>query len=294
MRTLDPAFAAHLRTGATTLATCWLVRRADGAALGFTDHDRALAFDGRVFEPQSGASGAALEATSDLAVDNTEIAGALTSDRLSAADLARGAYDGASVEIWRVNWRAPAERMLLRRGVIGDVTRRGEAFTAEIRGASAGLDRVEGRVFQRLCDATLGDARCGVDIDAPALRGAGVVIAAAGAEGFTASGLGAFAARWFEHGRLDWTHGANAGARGWVKTHGAGAGGTAIALWTPAGAPIAPGDRFDIRAGCDRARATCRGKFDNLVNFRGFPDMPGNDAAISYPVKSDRNDGGRR
>jgi len=28
------------------------------------------------------------------------------------------------------------------------------------------------------------------------------------------------------------------------------------------------------------------------VNFRGFPHMPGNDFALSYPMPGDANDGG--
>ena len=170
MRALSPEFEAHLRSGATTLATCWLLRRSDGAKLGFTDHDRALSFDGCVFEPQAGASGSALEASSDFSVDNSEIEGALSSAHLSAEDLAAGRYDGAEVEIWRVNWASPEQRVLLRRAVLGDVTRKGGAFSAELRGLSARLDRVEGRVFGRLCDAVLGDARCRVDARDQALK----------------------------------------------------------------------------------------------------------------------------
>jgi uncharacterized phage protein (TIGR02218 family) len=295
MRALDPAFLAHLQSGATTLATCWRLQRADGGALGFTDHDRPISFDGCVFEPEAGVSGSALEASSDFSVDNSDIEGALSSAYLSAEDLAAGRYDGAEVEIWRVNWAEPAQRVLLRRAVLGDVTRKGGAFSAELRGLSSRLDRVEGRVFQRLCDAVAGDARCGVDLDAAAYKGAGAVSSVSDAQRFLASGLAAFAAGWFEHGRITWVSGANAGAQGWVKAHGLAANGDAsIALWTPAGAGIAPGDAFEIRAGCDRRRDTCVAKFANVINFRGFPDMPGNDAAISYPVKSGRNDGGKR
>jgi len=54
MKTLSPGLQAHLDAGTTTLAWCWRISRADGVALGFTDHDRALAFDGTEFEPESG------------------------------------------------------------------------------------------------------------------------------------------------------------------------------------------------------------------------------------------------
>ncbi|MGE0410359.1 MAG: DUF2163 domain-containing protein, partial [Amphiplicatus sp.] len=222
MRALDPLFAAHLAGGATTLATCWRIERADGEVFGFTDHDRALSFGGESYEPETGAEGSALASSADLAVDNQEIAGALSSARLSAGALASGRFDGAAVEIWRVNWADTDQRLLLKRGVIGEVKREGGRFTAEIRGAAAALDETRGRVYQRLCDARLGDARCGVDLDAPAFKGEGAVQSLVDEARFVATGLEGFADDWFAHGRLDWTTGANAGTQGHVKAQAGG------------------------------------------------------------------------
>ena len=290
MRAIDPELAAHLAGGATTLATCWRIARKDGAVHGFTDHDRPLAFGGALFEPDAGADGAALVSTSDLGVDNSEIAGALSSDRLAPELLASGRFDGATVEIWRVNWAAPAQRLLLKRGAIGEVRREGGRFFAEIRGLGAALERTEGRVYQRGCDAVLGDARCGVDLLAPARRAVSEVALVLDEARFSASDLEGYAAQWFADGRIDWLSGANAGTSGHVRSHGA----DELALWTPPGAAIAPGDAFAVFAGCDKSFATCRSKFANALNFRGFPHMPGADAAISYPLRSERNDGGKR
>lgn len=294
MRALSPAFAAHLSSGATTLATCWKITRADGAVLGFTDHDAALSFDGCVFAPDAGADGAMLQSSADLSVDNTEIAGALDHDALSAEDLSGGRYDGARVEIWRVNWADASARALLKRGVIGEVVREGARFRAEIRGESERLDRVEGRLFQRGCDAVCGDARCGVDLSAPAFQGQGVVTAVLDDQRFLASGLALFAPGWFAEGALLWTDGVNAGARSAVKAHDKTAGAEALSLWLPAGRAVAAGDAFTVTAGCDKRAETCAQKFANLINFRGFHLMPGDDFAISYPLKSGKNDGGRR
>ena len=53
-----------------------------------------------------------------------------------------------------------------------------------------------------------------------------------------------------------------------------------------------PGDTFSVFAGCDKTFATCKAKFDNALNFRGFPHLPGNDAAYAYVVDGGRFDGG--
>jgi uncharacterized phage protein (TIGR02218 family) len=59
-----------------------------------------------------------------------------------------------------------------------------------------------------------------------------------------------------------------------------------VELWQePAQAPVA-GDTFTVAAGCDKQLATCRTKFSNTVNFRGFPHMPGNDFVTSYVRRS--------
>jgi hypothetical protein len=46
MKTLDSALAEHIASGTTTLCRCWKLIRKDGTVLGFTDHDRDIAFDG--------------------------------------------------------------------------------------------------------------------------------------------------------------------------------------------------------------------------------------------------------
>ncbi|KAA0072514.1 hypothetical protein CIW50_24715 [Tardiphaga sp. P9-11] len=47
---------------------------------------------------------------------------------------------------------------------------------------------------------------------------------------------------------------------------------------------IAAGDAFTVTADCDKMLATCRDRFGNVDNFRGFPDIPGNDFVMSYPT----------
>lgn len=287
MRTLSPDFAAHLARGATTLCHCWLVERRDGVRLGFTDHDEPVEFEGVLFEPESGFDAAEWSATNDLAIDHGEAAGALSSDRLTADDLSAGRYDGAAVTLYRVNWRAPAERLVLARAHMGEIERRASQFTVELRGQAEALSRTVGRVYQRTCDAVVGDARCGVDLDTPQFTTDGTVTRLLDEQRFLADGLAGFEARWFDHGAIRWMTGANAGLAGHIKTHSPGPQGTAIELWVPTGTPIEVGDRFVARAGCDRRADTCRNKFSNLINFRGFHLMPGNDFAVSYPVRGE-------
>ncbi len=287
MRALPQTLQNHLDSGATTLCWCWRVTRRDGVRLGFTDHDRDLAFDGTTFEAASGFTASDMRQSVGLAVDNLDVESALRSETLSEDDLAQGLFDDARIEIFRVNWQNPSERVLLRTGSIGEVRRTEHGFAAEIRGLSHYLQQEKGRSYQFTCDADLGDARCGVDLNQAAFTGAGAVTVAISARQFEASGLSAFADEWFTRGLLTWTSGANAGQAMEVKRHVVGTGTVTIELWQAMAKPVSVGDTFTITAGCDKRIETCEAKFANVLNFRGFPHMPGNDFVTSYPNRDD-------
>jgi uncharacterized phage protein (TIGR02218 family) len=55
--------------------------------------------------------------------------------------------------------------------------------------------------------------------------------------------------------------------------------------------PMAIGDTFVICAGCDKRLETCRAKFANVANFRGFPHIPGQDAVIRYASRDGGHEG---
>ncbi|MGU3666401.1 DUF2163 domain-containing protein [Methylobacterium sp. A49B] len=287
MRDIPEAFAAHLAGGVTTLCRCWSLRRRDGLALGFTDHDRDLMVAGLVHEARTGLEAAEARAELGFAVSGGDVAGALSSFGLTEADIAGGLYDGASVETWLVDWTNPGTRLLLDLATIGEVRREGDAFVAELRGLTHRLDAERGRSYRATCGADLGDARCRVDL--AAWRTTGRVTATPEPATLSAELAGAFADGLFTGGRLTWTEGANAGHAADVRLQL----GALIELWTVPPRPITPGDGFSLTAGCDKRLATCRDRFANTVNFQGFPHMPGNDAVARAVPGSDHTlDGG--
>lgn len=284
MRQIPEGLAAQLAGGATTLCNCWRIARRDGVTLGFTDHDEDIVLGGVTCRAGSGFEGTEVEQRFGLAVTGSEIHGALADDGITEKDLSEGRYDAAAVELWLVDWSNPENRLLQRAGTIGEVRREGAAFAAEIRGLAHQLDQERGRIYAGSCDADLGDARCKIALDDPQYRGEGEIAAAEGAGLFTASGLETFADDWFSRGRLVWLSGANADLGAEIKSHRAEAGAVRLSLWQTPVHAIAPGDAFAITAGCDKRFETCRAKFANAINFRGFPHLPGNDFLLSYAV----------
>jgi len=291
VKAIPPALQAHLDEGTTTLAWCWRIVRADGVTLGFTDHDRTLTFDGTDFEPESGFAASEVRSESDLSVDAQDAQGVLSSDRITETDILDGRWDNAAVEVWRVNWSATSQRLLMRRGAIGQIRRGRLAFVAEVRSLAHVLGQTVGRTFQASCDAALGDARCGVNLDAPAFKGTGAIIDLLRDRAFTASGLGGFTSGWFTFGTLDWTSGASAGRRAEVLSHDLVDGVAVLTLLEAPVRAIAGADTFTIRAGCDKRIATCGTKFANVANFRGFPNIPGQDAVLRYATTDGGHEG---
>jgi len=289
---VSDALAAHLAAGTTTLCRCWAVARRDGITLGFTDHDNDLSFDGILFRADSGLTGQALQQTTGLAVDNGEAMGALRSDTVTEADLVAGRYDAAEVRAWLVNWADVGQRHLLFRGTIGEVQTGGGAFRAELRGLTETLGQPMGRVYQRHCNARLGDAACGVDLSDPAYMAEADVIAASGGVALRLRGLGGFGAEWFARGRLEVLSGPAAGLSAMIKSDTPDGAERRLTLWQDLRVAIAAGDRVRVQAGCDKRAETCKAKFGNFAQFRGFPHIPGEDWLMAVPRSDGTNDGG--
>lgn len=289
---LDAGLGAHLKTGLTTTCRAWAITRKDGVVFGFTDHDMPLGFDGVVFKADTGLSAVALQQSTGLSVDNTEALGALSDASVSEEDIEAGRFDGADVRAWIVNWKKPEQRWLQFRGTIGELRRSGGAFQAELRGLTEALNRPLGRVYQKPCTAVLGDGQCGFDTDTPGYSAEKLVENVTESRVFIWDDLAGFAPGWFARGRLVVTSGKGAGLHGMVKQDRTQEGVRVIELWEPIRAQIAAGDGVRLVAGCDRRVESCRFKFNNILNYQGFPDIPGEDWLAVYPTSKGANSGG--
>jgi uncharacterized phage protein (TIGR02218 family) len=293
MRNIPLALQTKLDSGVTTLCRCFVLTRRDGVVQGFTDHDEGIILNGVTCRAGTGLSASEATARLGLAVDGAEMSGALADEGLTEADLAAGRYDAAKVETWLVDWSDPVLHVLLSTATLGDVRREGAAFVAEMRGLADALAQESGRLYTASCSADLGDPRCGIDLTSSVYRGEGVITVLRGTSAFAVSGLGAFEEGWFSAGKLTFGSGANAGLAVEVKRHRLDGELVVIELWQSMPEPLAAGDSFIVTAGCDKRFATCRNRFNNAVNFRGFPHIPGNDFVMRYAVEGEPgNDGG--
>lgn len=281
---------AHLAEGVTTVCRAWELARADGVRLGFTDHDESLNFDGLTYSAQSGFDARALEYGLGLAVGNSEVLGALSDAAIREEDIALGRYDGAEVTEWLVNWNDPTMRRIRFCGRLGEIHREDGRFRAELRSLSADLGTPIARTIQPLCSARLGDARCGVDLTAGERQVEGAVVSVF--DDRIALNLDAAPEEgWFARGVLQVLSGVAVGIETTVLSDKiADDGLREIALEDAL--PLVGGDRLLLTAGCDGTPDNCQAKFDNFINFRGFPYVPGEDWRMRVPRASGANDGG--
>jgi uncharacterized phage protein (TIGR02218 family) len=279
MLTLSGAYTSHLAGEVTELATCWRITRRDAVVLGFTDHPADLTIAGLLYQSALGYSATDVVTSGDLAVDNLNLQGFIDSPSITEVDLMAGVWDYAEVEIFEViTSDLTAGTRPLRRGRIGEVTLGRSVFEAELRGLAQAFTQQLCELTSPTCRAQLGDTRCGVALGP--LTVTGTVTSVTNPRVWTDS-TRAEAAGYFTFGRVTWTSGANAGYSMEIKGHATGG---VMTLQLPMPYTLAVGDGYSLEPGCDKLKATCIAKFSNVLNFRGEPDLPGQDAILRGPI----------
>jgi uncharacterized phage protein (TIGR02218 family) len=275
VKSVSANLASHLAGEVTTLATCWKVTRTDGVIFGFTDHVANLIVSAQLYQAATGYTPSAVVSSADLAVDNLEVTGVLDAATITEADLLAGVWDYALVEIFRVNYNAVADGVLwLRKGRLGQVKVNRASFAAELRGLAQALQQTIGEVYTASCRADLGDARCGVNLATYTVTGS--------ATGVTSNAVFGDSSRteatgYFDGGKLTWTSGPNNGKSMEVKSWNGATKTFTLAL--PMVGTVASGNAYSVYPGCKKRLVTdCKTKFSNVVNFRGEPYVPGEEA----------------
>ncbi|MDQ8757852.1 DUF2163 domain-containing protein [Sphingosinicella sp. LHD-64] len=259
-----------------TVALCWRLERRDGAALGFTTHDRDLSIDGLIYRAAPGMLPSSISLSDGFDADMLDVEGALTSDAIRAADLKAGRWDGSILSVFMVDWRDPAaQKLSVARGELGEATLKGDGFEAELKGPTAILDRPVAEQTSPECRALLGDRRCRIDM-APRTRLTRIaaVIAEDVVEVASAAPGNAYA-----YGRLRWISGHSSGLENAILRSDD----TRLTLRDAPDLAPQTGDLVEIQEGCDKSLATCASRFANVANFRGEPHLPGMDLLTRYP-----------
>lgn len=287
MRTIPANIQSALDSGAAKHCYCWRVELTNGTVMGFTNHDRIISFDGVEYEPESGFTPSEVQTSLGLAVQTQEVEGALISDKVTEDDLRAGLWDNASVEVFLVDWETIVDRYRIHVTTTGQIRNGQQGFVAEMRGITHELTQAGGRFYNHGCGAKLGDAKCGIDLEDDRYRMVGEVASTDGAlyiyptdlrtvSGNSAEGL-------FAQGKLVFTSGDNVGLEFGILQHTGEGDDAFFVLDNPTYFDIEAGDNFTATIGCNKLPEYCFRFFGNMLNYRGFNLIPGNDR-ISRPA----------
>jgi uncharacterized phage protein (TIGR02218 family) len=264
-------------------AECFTFVSTVGTTYTWTNVDYPVVFNSVTFLSTGPlVQGFKFKQTTGLEVDKQQITiAARPTDLINGAPfliaLRDGAFDGASVQRDRVFLTAPNGTVVggvtLFKGRISTVDQVGRtSATVTVASDLVILDYDMPRnLFQPTCVHTLYDSGCGI------IRGTFSVNGTAGAGSTSGTILTSVAAAGHAQGSLVFSSGANSNVRATVRFAVAG---VSLNLMYPL--PFAPmiGDAFTVAFGCDHTLATCQAKFNNKVNFRGFPFVPPVEMAI--------------
>ena len=274
MKIISSDLNTHLSGEVTTLATCWKLARRDGTIIGFTNHNENILYDSVTYLAASGFTPSAVANNSELAVDNLDVEGVIDSIVITEEDIKAGLYDYAQIEIFMINYNDISQGDInLRTGGLGERKFSKNRFVIEVRGLMQSLAQGIGDLYSPACRADLGDLRCGVNLSGFTLTGS--VTSVTNNQVFV-DNTRTEEDGYFDFGKITFSSCNNNGLSMEVKRFV----GNEITLVLPMPYNVAASDSYSLVAGCDKNIETCTSKFNNVVNFRGEPHVPGIDKML--------------
>jgi uncharacterized phage protein (TIGR02218 family) len=272
-------------------AQCWKITRLDGQVFAYTTHDEPITYLGTTYIPcdslRASASSAGISTGNDAG--DIEMTGIVADDAISDEDIAAGKFDGATVEVVLVPWDTTADPGIPRRiskGVVARIEHSPTKYNATVLTPGSKLTQSPIlTTYTPACRWNLGSTECGVDLSSNFLETGSVTDTFArdavnqiSYRKFT-DVLRAEAAGYFDFGKLTWTSGANNGLSAEVKYFD----GSTFELWDVMPNEIALTDTYEVTPGCRKSTTDCSTKFSHLINFGGFPNVPGKDSIYETP-----------
>jgi len=267
----------HIAGEVTTLALCWSMVLTDESEFYYTDHDQPIIFDGNTYITAAGAVPSATSTTANLAVDNMEITMAWYGDLATETEIRGGRFDFATMNIFMVNYKDISMGPIpLLKGKLGEVIIEDNLVRVDIRGMTQYLQQRMGELYSVGCQATFGDSRCKVDANLAIYTKAFTVNTADSSHPkriFNIVEVLGDADNYFTGGYIHWLTGNNVNTKMDIKVYWET--NQRVELYEPMIRDIQANDTGNIIIGCNKKFETCKTKFDNIINFRGFPHLTG-------------------
>jgi uncharacterized phage protein (TIGR02218 family) len=284
MRTVSTAMQAHLENEVQTLALCWKIQRRDGAVYGYTDHDEPIVYDGTTYTPIEAGTPSDYRQNSALTADNIDFDMVFGSTSGRDAELRAGVWDFAQIWTFKINWEDTSTAtgiVKLAYGRLGEIQIQDNFAKIELRTLTQQLSNTIGSIYTPECRTSLGTTLCKIGTTSTVYTRTGTISAVTDQKTFTVTGDAAGQIDgFFDYGSLTFASGGNSGIEIQITDYTTT---NVITLYEEAPYTLSTGVTFSAVAGCDRRWVTCKDRFSNKDNFRGFPHIPGMDAALVVP-----------
>lgn len=254
-----------------------LITFTDGSTAAITNHDRSFTLDADEYVPSPNLSAIQMLQTSGTQVSTQKVFSTWFEGIFNPEDLEAGLYDDADIQVGWIGWdMSPLERMVIFSGKVGEISYNDEGLSIEALDDQKLLEENFGRTYTTHDPYTFGDAQFGLS-EATYTEGGTIDFVLSNRLKFKASGaMTGQDAGWFTFGKLTFLTGPNTGWSGEVKIHAKDGDvniGTSIEFYIPTPFPMTVGDTFDVVAGYDGSFEQSKNKFNNGINFGGFPHV---------------------
>jgi uncharacterized phage protein (TIGR02218 family) len=277
MRIIEDNLKISFEQDTTNIIKCWKIVLKNGTVTGFTTNSENLFYENVNYNAFSGDDVRNIKSNLDIEEDSFEFSNIISSDLISENDVLSGKYDNAKIEIFLLDAKNQNNgKVILLTGTISDIECKGNVFTAKVKGLKDEINKTIGEVYSPLCRCSFCDAKCGLSksnftLTATISNVIDEITFITDDATILSKTTG-----YFDNGVIEFISGKNKGHKMEIKQH---AGGTFIlSLNLPYSLVIS--DKFNIIAGCNKQFTTCCEKFNNAVNFRGEPHLPGIDTLL--------------
>lgn len=276
MKNIPLELKKHLKSEVLTLANCLRIECTNGQILGLTDHDQDLYIDGLLYKAQPGFIVSAIHSQLGLG-DNLEI-DLIESALIKENDILSAVFEHACYTYFMINYASIEQgKIVYKSGYFGKIQLLEKHFIVELKSMSNLLNQTIGSVYTPYCKATLGDFQCGLKLQDYSVFGS---VTSLRNEPSTHTYIVRDNTRieedgYFDGGNLTWISGPFQGVTITIKKYLKKE--QELTFFLPLPGKMNVSDEYKLTPGCSKSLKVCRDRFNNVINFRGEPFIPGTD-----------------
>lgn len=245
----------------------------NGLVIRLTDFPRDLTMGGNVYQSDSGYQFTGAQSGANLSAGVMDLEGIATLTGVSRDLVASGVFDNARMYVFATNWTNPVEdEEEIGAAILGKTTLEDDRYRIEMMMLVDALNQSVGRSYTPGCTKTFGGQEyAGCKVNLAAITVTGSITHVTSGSIFRDSAR-TEAADYFGAGYISFTTGDNVGLKPLeIKSYAAD--GT-ITTFESAYYAVQVGDEYELVPGCRKRITDCRDKWNNVLNFGGFPSVP--------------------